>query len=318
MNVTDSHIVNVAFVKTMNDQPIYRTDYEKQVGVLENTLLAKNGYECTDIDIAKDELDTEKYDLIVIPMPQYDFTEAIIEKLQDFMYNNQLYGKNMIYIPDLASTNLSNIGEFLADWNIQVENRIIGDVYYAMGNSPTNIQLSINDSDSVGYIPNSALPIVAPYSREITLLTKNNDNELTSVLKSSSMSYISNVLTEGEQVSEEVGARDVVALSKRTYQSIEDQFETTSSSVLVIGSSMMFDEELITQTSTYNNANVLLNIFNTMTGKENGVVIPEKSLQRAVIAPTAKQDKGIKVAIIVIPVLVAAVGLVVLIRRRNR
>lgn len=36
MNVTDSHIVNVAFVKTMNDQPIYRTDYEKQVGVLEN------------------------------------------------------------------------------------------------------------------------------------------------------------------------------------------------------------------------------------------------------------------------------------------
>lgn len=318
MNVTDSHIVNVAFVKTMNDQSVYRTDYEKQVGVLENTLLAKNGYECTDIDIAKDELDTEKYDLIVIPMPQYDFTEAIIEKLQDFMYNNQKYGKNMIYIPDLASTNLNNIDEFLADWNIQVENRIIGDVYYAMGNSSTNIQLSINDSDSVGYIPNSALPIVAPYSREITLLTKNNDNELTSVLKSSAMSYISNVLTEGEQVSEEIGARDVVALSKRTYQSIEDQFETTSSSVLVIGSSMMFDEELITQTSTYNNANVLLNIFNTMTGKENGVVIPEKALQRAVIAPTAKQDKGIKVAIIVIPVLVAAVGLVVLIRRRNR
>lgn len=206
----------------------------------------------------------------------------------------------------------------LPTWSIKVENRIIGDVYYAMGNSPTNIQLSINDSDSVGYVPNSALPIVAPYSREITLLTKNNDNKLTSILKSSSMSYISNVLTEDEQASEEVGARDVVALSKRTYQSIEDQFETTSSSVLVIGSSMMFDEELITQTSTYNNANVLLNIFNTMTGKESGVVIPEKALQRAVIAPTAKQDKGIKVAIIVIPVLVAAVGLVVLIRRRNR
>lgn len=319
MNVTDSHIVNVAFVKTMNDQTIYRSDYEKQVNTLENTLLAKNGYECTDIDIAKDELDAGKYDLIVIPMPQYDFTEAIIEKLQNFMYNDQLFGKNLIYIPDLVTTNLSNIDEFLDDWSIKVENHLIGDAQNAMmGADPTNIQLTINDSDSVGYIPNAAIPIVSPYSREITLLSKNNDNELTSVLKSSSMSYISNVLVEGVEPSEEVGARDVVALSKRTYQSTENQFETTSSSVLVMGSAYLFDESFITQTSTYNNANVLLNIFNTMTGKENGVVIPEKALQRAVIAPTAKQDKGIKIAIIVIPVLVAAVGLVVLIRRRNR
>ncbi len=318
MNVTDSHIVNVAFVKTMNGQPIYRTEYESRVNALENTLLKKNGYECTDVDIATDEIDAANYDLVVIPMPQYDFTEAIIEKLQDFMYNDQRFGKNLIYIPDYASTNLVNIDEFLADWNIQVEDRLIGDQLYFMGNNPANIQLVINDSDSVGYVPNSALPIVAPYSREITLLSKNNDNKLTSVLKSSSTSYAVDVVDESAQVSGEAGPRDVVVLSKREYQSIDDQFATTSSSVLVIGSARMFDEDILTQTNTYNNANVLLNIFNKMTGKESGVVIPEKALQRAVIAPTAKQDKGIKVIIIVIPVLVAVAGLVVLIRRRNR
>lgn len=77
--------------------------------------------------------------------------------------------------------------------------------------------------------------------------------------------------------------------------------------------------DLITQTNTFNNANVLLNIFNTMTGKEAGVVIPEKALQNAIIAPTEKQDKGIKIIVVfAIPICVAVIGLVVLLRRNRK
>lgn len=324
MNVTDSHIVNVAFVKTMNGQSIYRTDYEDNVNSLENQLLAKNGYNCTDIDIATDELDTELYDMVVLPMPQYDFTKEILEKVTAFLYNNENYGKNMVYIPDLVATDLTNIDEFLADWSIQVEDTVIGG--YGTGSVDTNINLEIADSDSVGFVPNKALPIVAPNSREITILSKNNENITTEILKSSDQSFIAATLSEDANVDDEMKARNVVVLSKREFQS--GNFTIVDSKLLVIGSSFMTAKmqtlsgselDLITQTNTFNNANVLLNIFNTMTGKETGAVIPERALQNAVIAPTAKQDKGIKnIVIFVIPACVMAVGLVVLLRRKNR
>ena len=57
-----------------------------------------------------------------------------------------------------------------------------------------------------------------------------------------------------------------------------------------------------------------------MTGKNTErAVIPDKALQQSVIAPTTKQDKNIKIIVIfIIPAIVAAAGLVVLIRRKNR
>ena len=56
-----------------------------------------------------------------------------------------------------------------------------------------------------------------------------------------------------------------------------------------------------------------------MTGKENSTVIPEKSLQMNSISPTANEVRVIEIiCIIVIPALIACIGLVVLLRRKNR
>ena len=75
----------------------------------------------------------------------------------------------------------------------------------------------------------------------------------------------------------------------------------------------------IQQNSTFNNANVLINIINNMTGKESGVVIPDKSLQSSFIAPTTKQARNIRIIVMwVIPFIIAAVGVFVLLRRRNK
>lgn len=314
MNVTDSHIVKVAFADKMNGKNIYRDDYANVVKTLNDNLLSKNGYECTSVDLASDELDAELYDMIVIPMPQVDFSDAIIESLGSFMYNDEKYGKNMLFIPDLASTNLTNINEFLADWSIEVEPWVLGDPN-AIGNQPTNILLNIADEESVGTVPNDTLPIIAPFSREVSVLSRNNQCVTTEVLKSSDTSVPYSLLDEKAEPSLDMGARSVAVKSTKEHGV---QFDVFRSSILVLGSSFMTDENYIVQSSTYNNANVLLNMLNKMTGKENGVVIPEKALQHAVIAPTAKQENHILMIIAAIPIIVAGIGLFVLIRRRNR
>lgn len=316
MNVVDSNIIDVAIIKTANGQNIFRTDDAELVDSIENELLSKNGYSCTDVDIVTDELDTEKYDMVVIPLPQNDFTEDGINKLQDFLYNDEKYGKNLVFIPCYTNINSPNLDEFLADWSIRIDKTLIGDSKNYMGQGGyQNILLSINDSESVGEVPNKSLPLIAPFSREITVLGKNNQNKVTEVLKSSQTSGILQLLAEDAEYSEQAGSRNVAVISTREHAVDLDVYK---SRVIAFGSSMMFYNEYIVQNNNYNNANVILNMLNIANGKEVSAVIPEKALQQNYIAPTSKESAVIKVIIVAVAAGVALAGLAVLIRRRNR
>lgn len=75
----------------------------------------------------------------------------------------------------------------------------------------------------------------------------------------------------------------------------------------------------LTQNAAYNNANVLLSTINTMTGKEGSVIVPDKNLQQSFITMTTKQARNIQIIVVwVIPFLIAVVGIIVLLRRRNK
>ena len=315
-SVTDAHPVKVAFVKTMNNIAVYdEQGYGGYAESFEKELLTKNGYDCTDIDIAQDEISPEDYDMVVLLAPSVDFTEDIIKKFSDFLYNGGKYDRNMIYAPDVSKTNLPNIDEFLADWSIKVENNIILDETNAVGNSPSNIIVSVSDSETVGTLPNDRLPIISQYTRELTPITKNNEAIVKEVLKSSAESYSADI-TQDEPEYGEKGERDVVLLSQKQHS---EDFAVYTSSLLVLGSPTLADQNFLQQTSSVNNASALLGIVNNMTGKEKGVVIADKNLQSSFIAPTAPQLKKIYVTVVwIIPFIIAAVGVIVLLRRRNK
>ena len=313
--VTDAHPVKVAFVKTMNGLAVYdEQTYTNIVEAFESELLNKSGYDCTDIDIAKDEISPEDYDMVVLLAPSLDFTEDIIKKFSDFLYNGGKYDRNMVYAPDVSKTNLPNIEEFLADWSIKVENNIILDDTNAVQTS-SQIILSVSDSEAVGTLPNDRLPIISQYTRELTPISKNNEAIVKEVLKSSAESYTADI-TQDEPDYGEKGERDAAILSQKQYS---EDFAVYTSSLLVLGSPTMANPTFLQQTSSVNNANVLVNMMNTMTGKESSIAVPDKNLQTSFIAPTSKQLKRIYVVVVwVIPFLIAAVGIVVLLRRRNK
>lgn len=314
-NVTDAHPVKVAFANTMNGSPLYdEQSFGSAASAFKDELLGKNGYECSDFDVSKDELKADEYDMLVVFAPSVDFTEDIIQKFSDFLYNDGKYNRNLIYVPDFSKTNLPNIEEFLADWSLKVENNIIVDDENAIGTA-TNIILNISDSESVGTLPNEKLRIVSPYTRELTQIKKNNEDVVKEVLKSADTSYTADI-TDAEAEKGEKGSRSAVLLSQKQRT---EQIKTYTSSLLLIGSPYMFDQTVIIQNTTYNNANVLLNTINTMTGKENGVVVPDKNLQQLYITTTTKQAKNIQIIVVwVIPFIAALVGVVVLLRRRNK
>ncbi|MCR5599663.1 MAG: GldG family protein [Ruminococcus sp.] len=313
--VTDAHPVKVAFANKMNGSPLYdEQNFGDAADTFKTELLGKNGYECVDFDITLDDLKADEYDMIVVFAPTVDFTENIIQKLSDFLYNDGKYDRNMVYVPDFSKTNLPNIEEFLADWSLKVENNILVDEKNAIATA-TTIILSVSDSEAVGDLPNDKLPIVSPYTRELTQLKKNNEDVVKEVLKSSEEAFTADIV-DSNAAQGEKGSRSAVLLSQKLRS---EQLNTYTSSLLLIGSPYMFDRTVIQQNTTYNNANVLLNTINTMTGKENSVVVPDKNLQQSYISTTTKQAKNIQIIVVwVIPCIIALVGVFVLLRRRNK
>ena len=327
MNVTDANPINVAFAATLDGTPIYDTmKYTDSVTGLRDTLLTKNGYFCTDVDLSED-IDRTKYDMVVVPMPKVDFDKDVIERLNKFLYNDDLYDKDIIFFTDPFTSNTPNIYEFLEDWSIGVESGCgLVDEENSIGQQTANKTASVfitvkqTSEEEAGKKVDGARKLAAPYSQELKILQKKNEAYAAAVLETYDSAY--NVVMTTNEKSGDSGVKNIGVVSNKQKQ-IGTELETfrmADSNVLVFGSGYLTMSELLTQTNQYSNADVLINIINQMTGKNTErAVIPDKALQQSVIAPTTKQDKNIKIIVIfVIPAIVAAVGLVVLIRRKNR
>lgn len=319
--VTDANPVRAAVVASMNGNAILDKTHSAIAASLES-FMAKNGYDCTEIDIGTDPLSPEEYDLVVVAAPGVDFTEDIITKLSDFLYNDGKYERDMIYVPNFYATQLPNITEFLADWKISVEPSVIFDDsnmvqarVAALNNIVYAPTVQIGDAEAVGTLTNEALPIVAPQARPITVLSKNNESIVTELVKSSSTSYLASLL-EDNKVSEEKASYNIVVKSRKETSSGLDIY---GSDVLVVGSPFMLDNLILSGTNTYNNSNVMLNVINDMTGKEASAIIPEKALEQYTLSLTTTSARVIlAVVVVVIPLLIGIAGLIVLLWRKNK
>ncbi|MGN1481389.1 Gldg family protein [Porcipelethomonas sp.] len=348
MSVTDANPKKAAVIDKYNGSSIYHVYNSNAVTSIAN-LLDKNGYEVTKIDILSDGLSPDDYDLVVLPAPVNDLTEDCITKLDDFLYNNGNLDKNMIYIADIFQYKTPNIDAFLEIWGIEVGGNVVYEsnadknqkITISTGNAEAPIVNSVDDEYTQD-LSNTKLPIVAPISRNINLLFDSNvDRTTSSLLQTSDTAYLyplnmksldeakaeaeAEENQETEEATEETtefnpdeaekSAQNVMALATKT-NTVNNEVHTNN--LLVIGGISMVDPNL-TSSSTYNNAEFVINAINKICGKENGIIIAEKSLSQTTIDITASQVSAInKVVIYIIPIIVILAGIIVYLWRRNR
>lgn len=322
MSVTDANPVNAGMIYKMNGQAIFsQTSYNSVIQLY--SLLSNNGYNMKDVDIADDELSADDYDLLIIAAPEIDFTEDAISKLEDFIYNNGDYQKNIIYISGIVSADMPNLTEFLEKWNIRVEDSLVFDdknsqyVSTASAGQIMSPVMNITDDEISAMLANKALPVVAPYSRALTIADKNNDIGTDVILKSQSTSYLNKLESVDDKSSaSENGINNIIIRSTKSRAEGYDMYE---SNIIAIGAVMLTDPNIIAQNTAYNNANFILNMINDITGKDSSFVIPQKNLQQIFIKVDQSQLSALKIAVMyVIPGIVVICGIVVFVRRKNK
>lgn len=357
MSVTDANPKKAAFITGYNGSSIYHSYNSNAVNSLYN-LMNKNGYEISQIDILNDDLSPDDYDIVVLPAPVNDLTTDCISKLDDFLYNGGKLDRNMIYIADIFQYKTPNIDDFLEIWGIEVGDSVVYEsnadknqkVTISTGSAEAPIVSSVDD-DFTSELSNTKLPIVAPVSRNINLLFDANvDRTTDSLLQTSDTAYLyplnmksvdeakaeaaeqeqaaSDAENSTEATEEETEAttkfdtetaekatQNVMALAKKTNT---ENNETHTNNLLVIGGMSLVDPNL-TSSATYNNAEFVVNAINQICGKENGIIIAEKSLTQTTIDITAAQITTIRRIIeYVIPLIVIAAGIFVYVWRKNR
>lgn len=358
MNVTDSNPKSVAVITKSNGNYIFSATQANAYAVtaMEN-LLNDNGYDVKELDMVNDTLDAETYDIVVLPAPANDLTMDAIKKLQDFLQNDGNLGKQLIYVADYTQSVTPNLDAFLKDWNLQVDSSYVREddnnrnqtvqIVASAGKGLIAPIVSLGDSENYGgNLANSSLPIVAPLARPIQKLPSNNGRVVYNLLQSSDTSYaypLTQQASSGEDTTESAseesqeateatttegaattsfdtdsavrGANTVMALSQSQQSTGSDLIE---SDVIVLGSMAMMDYYL-TQDSSYNNAEYFIGVLNSVCGKEDSIVIASKDMTATSISATQTQLVTLRtIVVFLIPLAVAAAGIVVFLRRRNR
>ncbi|MBQ5335097.1 MAG: GldG family protein [Oscillospiraceae bacterium] len=325
--VTDLNPVNVALISKTNGQPIY-FNYDTPSFNAIKSLLEKNNYVVTELDLASDELSAEKYDMAILCAPYNDPTSAQIDKLENYLKNDGKFGKDLVYFSSCYQQETPELDAFLTLWGLKFnysllyetdENsaQIVPTALGIMRGTPT-AKKSANDLNANA--TESKLPLVAPYARPIELefVTPNNGRETQSLLDTHATT-IELPLDEGmDTVDPDTAEKKAFTVAAVATNSNVVDNQNVDRRIIAFGSPMILDANIL-ESKSYQNAGYFISVLNTASGKDAMVTIAEKSLSSAKLTITENQMKWIRYIIVIfIPLLVAAIGVVVYVRRKNR
>lgn len=285
------------------------------------TLLENNAYEVEQVSLLNGSIAKDS-EYVIIYDPDVDIDESIYTTLTEWLDNDGKYGHNLIYFPNDQHElkDFSNLNALLADYGMEIQYGYIyesDDNYVVPG---MNHYLSIFDySEDTAYtdgLRNASIPVVMNLTMPITVT---DDTVAAPLLKSSEKSFLL-----PKDLAEEDAADfepDYKALNGAAIGQHNDGTEDgKSSSVVVIGSYEAVTVNYLS-ISSYNNAAYFVNLFNTLSDRDDvSVVIEGKDPSANELGVTSMNDIAFPSILVrfIIPIAVLIAGIIIWIRRRHK
>lgn len=317
--VTNTDPVRVAFTEGFG---------ESDSSSLSN-LLSKNGYDVETINLQSVAEIDSGIDYIVMFAPSMDYDNENLDKLAKFLDNDGAFGKNLIYFSNGQayynktsedSAALVNLSAFLAEWGIQ-----IGDSYimqtnpeYTYGNMAIAQVLDIQDTDYAGDVYGNSLFTYDGYVRPVIRIWGEDKSksgiEQKVLIKTYDGAYLRPMSTLSDSDFDISSAESGVFNDAVCAYKIHSTTQVVSR-VVAFGSELFPDVSY----SNSNNQDFLVNMFNYISGKTEGVTITSKAFSN--VGFDMNQGSANVLAVIlcvVVPIVVIVLGIVIWVRRRHR
>lgn len=281
-------------------------------------LLVNNNYVLKSVVLATDDL--SDYDALLLLAPQTDLSGDDVRKLEEYLYQGGEYGKTLLYAASVSQTVLPNLETFLSEWGVVVGD---GSVFETKSDRTYQYQpyYPVADYESKTYqdmLIDGSAPMLMPLSRPLEVLFESRDGRYTEVLLSFAESAGVRPSDAGDSFSaddaEKWGPMPAMVLASRKVY--ENGVVAKQSSIVVSGSVSML-EEVCLQNSSLSNSTYLVNLLNSLTEKEETVVIAPKSLAGKTLGVNTAQVKTLGIVLIwVLPIGILLAGVAVWLYRR--
>ncbi len=313
-----------ALMFVANDDPVrvaFTEGYEEGDSSALQSLLSDNGYIVETINLMQIETIDSDIDFVVMFAPMIDVDADNITKLDKFLDNGGAFGKNVLYFASTSQPETPNIEAFLNDWGMSVG-------YSAVGQSDTNYIFSMNpyyhlqqicDTNYAGSTYGNGLYTYGANMRPVIQLWEDGARgsvEQQILIQTYDNAFLSPLVETDEEFSldtAESGVFNDAVMAYRVHSSTQEISRLT-----VFGSDYFVNSYFLSYGNS-NNGKFIVNMFNYICGKEEGVTITPKSFATTGFDMTAQQANTLAVFLcIVIPVAVIALGIIIWVRRRHR
>lgn len=281
-------------------------------------LFEEAGFDVRTIDLTKEDID-ERAKIVIINGPKYDFWgdgDPVNEiKKVDYFIDN--YGSLMIFL-DPTSQEMPELEELLYEWGIGFDRSVIKDSSSAISVNGTALVAEYT-TDGLGASIHSTLrtsletpPMtIVNYSRPISILTHQHGKDVSTILTTSN-NAIAYSVDDDSYIAE--GPFNLMVLAAEMRYVNNEQMYT----YVVAGGTSSFGDSAYLTGGKYGNRDILHSIMKAL-GKEKvpiGLdfkVYEDTSLE----ITTAQATQWTVIFSIIMPAIVAVVGIVVWARRRH-
>lgn len=309
MYTTSEELVRVAFTEGYG---------ESESSSALKALLSKNGFETETLNLATTPEIDSGIDYVVVFAPSMDIDKEQLAKLDKFLDNGGKFGKNVVYFASTQQPETPNIDEFLSDWGLGIGYDVIGqsDENYLTSSDTLYAHLQqICDTDYTKISSASRLFTFGIHIRPVYLLDSgNSDREV--LMKTYDKAFLYPLDKEKQDKfnfdTAETGEFNDAVIAQRTTDSGE------KSRVLAVGSELFASSVFMSYTNS-NNAEFFTDIWNYISGRQQGMTIKAKSLAAPAFEMNVKTANALSIVLcVVIPVAVITLGIVIWVRRRHR
>lgn len=307
LDVTTENKIGVDFITGSGEEKDTYTSFM--------TLLKQNAYATKEINLTTQKL-RKSSKIAVLYAPTVDLSKEAAKKLSDWLDNSGEKGKTLIYIPMDVKTETPNLDAILEEYGLEVADGMAfcrSDKYVIQNNYM--FLTDYNNDTYTSSLKDSSIPTIVYNTRDIKIKDKNLAKPLLSV--ESDVGVIPFSVDPSEFKSED----DIQKYIKKSINPAAIGTRTASdksSNIAVFGSPYMFTSTFLSTTS-YNNANYIVNFCNTVTNRgDMGITINSAGVddKELGITSTATVNAVGTIFIGVIPLIILIIGLVIFIRRR--
>ena len=291
-------------------------------------LLEKNTYAVEKLDIDMTESISDEYDILIMNAPTMDYSAEAVNKIDAWLSNGGMYGKNLVYFAAIENAVATPVlDQFLAEWGIAVDMSYVcqmdSDYFYpVMGYAYPYYQRAeiITDTDyyssmqldkDTSFRVNGTRPVIKLWEEKSNFVNK-------TLVQTYGENCLLQPFDADESFNPETAETSQFSLIVESSKVRYDGTTPYYSRIIAAGSDNIFTKDFLNATN-YNNAEVAVSIFNTISGNAGeSIKITPKSFTATTYEIEASQQGAIAVTfVIVIPVIIIVAGIVVWIRRKR-